>query len=114
MEADIQNWLKQARKGILEFVLLKTIGRQDAYAFELLQAVEKLGFEVSAGTVYPALSRLRADGSVSVTLEESSAGPPRKYYSLTGAGRKRVAAMERLLAPMVTGLNSLLFRGEGQ
>lgn len=111
MDAAAQNWLKQARKGLLEFVLLKTIEREPAYAFELLQTVDALGFDVTAGTVYPALSRLRADGAVRVTLEESSAGPPRKYYSLTAPGRKRLDAMERLLAPMVDGLNTLLHRG---
>jgi PadR family transcriptional regulator PadR len=41
----------------------------------------------SGGTIYPLLSRLRRDGLVETTWRESSAGPPRRYYRLTKAGR---------------------------
>jgi PadR family transcriptional regulator PadR len=41
----------------------------------------------SEGTIYPLLSRLRRDGLVESTWQESPSGPPRRYYRLTAAGR---------------------------
>jgi PadR family transcriptional regulator PadR len=41
----------------------------------------------SEGTIYPLLSRLRRDGLVESTWQESPSGPPRRYYRLTVAGR---------------------------
>ncbi len=42
----------------------------------------------SEGTIYPLLSRLRREGLVEATWQESSSGPPRRYYELTGAGAR--------------------------
>ncbi len=104
----MDNWVKQARKGLLDYVLLRCISERPVYAFEIAQRVEQMGFDVSAGTVYPALSRLRAERWVTVRMEESKLGAPRKYYSITPLGKARMAAMAELLKPMVTSLNTLL------
>jgi len=44
------------------------------------------------GTIYPLMRRMQADGLVDTYLVESSAGPPRKYYRLTEAGRTALKA----------------------
>ena len=44
------------------------------------------------GTIYPLMRRMQTDGLVKTYLEESSSGPPRKYYQLTKAGHAALAA----------------------
>lgn len=104
----LDNWVKQARKGLLEYVLLRCIAEQPMYAYEIAKRVERSGFDVTAGTVYPALSRLRAECWVAVDVEESKLGAPRKYYSITQLGKERLVVMTELLRPMVAGLETLL------
>jgi len=69
---------------------------------------------VSEGTVYPLLSRLKTLGLVRSEWVESDAGHPRKYYSLTSAGKRRAlemaevwvrfsSSMSKLLAPLGKG-----------
>jgi PadR family transcriptional regulator PadR len=76
------------RRGVLEFCVLALIEREATYGTEL---VRHLGTEqnlvTSEGTLYPLLSRLRRAGWVSSTWQESPAGPARRYYSLSPAGR---------------------------
>lgn len=79
----------QLRRGVLEFCVLAMLARQDRYGFDIartLGAVEPIA--VSEGTVYPLLSRLRKDGAVTTSWQESDAGPPRKYYAITAQGRR--------------------------
>jgi PadR family transcriptional regulator PadR len=47
---------------------------------------------VTEGTIYPILGRLTRDGMLEAEWH-ASAAHPRKYYRLTSAGRRRVAAM---------------------
>ena len=82
----------QLRRGVLEFCVLAMLAKEDRYGFDIartLGAVEPIG--VSEGTIYPLLSRLRKDGAVSTSWQESDAGPPRKYYAITAQGRRVLA-----------------------
>ena len=79
----------QLRRGVLEFCVLALLAKEDRYGFDIarsLAAVEPIA--VSEGTVYPLLSRLRKDGAVNTSWQESDAGPPRKYYAITPQGRR--------------------------
>jgi PadR family transcriptional regulator, regulatory protein PadR len=49
----------------------------------------------SEGTIYPLLSRLRRDGLVESTWQESPSGPPRRYYRLTESGRAALETFKR-------------------
>ncbi len=49
---------------------------------------------VVEGTLYPLLNRLKNDGLLSYKWEESSQGPPRKYYELTSEGRTFLGELE--------------------
>ena len=53
--------------------------------------MEADGLLVSEGNHYPLLSRLRRDQLVSTSWQESEAGPPRRYYQLTDAGKRALA-----------------------
>ena len=95
MDADfLDNWLVQARKGLLELCVLNALARGECYGYELCRQLEDVpGLGVTEGTLYPLLSRLRLAGLVTTRLEESSGGPVRKYYRLTDAGRDTLRLM---------------------
>jgi PadR family transcriptional regulator PadR len=64
------------------------------YAFEMIEALGKTGLLTTEGTLYPLLSRLRRDGLVKTEWRESTDGPPRRYYELTGEGRRALAGFK--------------------
>ncbi len=74
------------RKGILEFCILHIISRGEVYASDMLEELTSAKIMVVEGTLYPLLTRLRKAGLVDYKWVESSSGPPRKYYTLTGKG----------------------------
>ena len=80
-------------KGVLEGCVLEIIGRGETYGYEIASTLRDLGFaHVVEGTVYTILVRLEKNGLVTVEKRPSTLGPPRKFYSLNGAGRQSLAA----------------------
>lgn len=78
-------------KGALEGCVLEIINRDETYGYDITQRLRKLGFtEVVEGTVYTILVRLEKNGFVSIKKRPSDMGPPRKFYSLTKAGREEL------------------------
>src|SRR5690606_23337841 len=77
----------QMRKGILEFCILHIISRGEVYASDMIDELREARLIVVEGTLYPLLSRLKNANLVSYQWVESGSGPPRKYYSITQAGR---------------------------
>src|SRR5438132_3236891 len=85
--------LAQMRKGTLQYCVLALLADEERYGFDLVRALAAVdGMVTSEGTIYPLLGRLRRDGLVESTWRESRAGPPRRYYRLTEAGRTALAA----------------------
>ncbi len=76
----------QIKKGVLEMLVLGFLSVRDRYGFELISSISR-NIEISEGTIYPLLKRLKEDGFVETYLMESSEGPPRKYYKLTDTGK---------------------------
>lgn len=79
----------QFKKGALELCILALLNKQDRYGYELVQQVSK-HIEISEGSMYPLLRRLKKEEYFTTYLQESSEGPPRKYYSLTDKGRENL------------------------
>ena len=77
----------QMRKGVLELCILHIIGEGEAYPSDLIAELKKSEMIVKEGTLYPLLTRLKNAGLLAYEWRESTAGPPRKYYHLTAAGR---------------------------
>jgi PadR family transcriptional regulator PadR len=89
-----QNWEAQLRKGCLEMAILASLWQSRLYGLEILRALsEKSRLEVAEGTLYPILSRLKAEGLLDSEWVEAEAGHPRKYYWLTAPGRRRAREM---------------------
>ena len=85
------NWQTQIRKGLLELCILNLLRGSRMYGYDLVKRLAGVpGLLVSEGTIYPLLARLRRAGWVRCELVESDAGPARKYYRLTAAGRDAV------------------------
>ena len=82
----IENTSAQMRKGILEFCILSLISGRDLYTSEILDTLKKGKMLVVEGTVYPLLTRLKNADLLQYRWEESTSGPPRKYYSITPKG----------------------------
>lgn len=83
----ISNIKSQMRKGILEYCILAIISRNEVYASDILETLKTAEIVVVEGTVYPLLTRMKNEGLLSYRWQESTGGPPRKYYSLTDDGR---------------------------
>jgi len=102
-------WEVQLRKGSLELAILAALWGGRLYGLEILRHLEGgSDLVVSEGTVYPLLTRLRTLGLVESEWVESDSGHPRKYYSLTAAGRERALEMGRTWARFAASLNHLL------
>lgn len=102
----------QFKKGVLEMCVLSLLEKGDCYGYEIAQTFS-VELEVSDGTVYPILRRLKVDGYVSSYLEESSGGPPRKYYTLTNHGREFAALLREEWARFQRQVNDLITVGAG-
>jgi PadR family transcriptional regulator PadR len=80
------------RRGLLEFLVLAIVSSDDVYVGDILERLRTTDFATREGTLYPLLSKMRRDGLLDHEWQESTAGPPRKYYRLTDAGRAQLAA----------------------
>jgi PadR family transcriptional regulator PadR len=85
---NIENTKAQMRKGVLEFCILSVLQEKEAYTSDLLQTLKSAKMLVVEGTVYPLLTRLKNSGLLQYRWEESTSGPPRKYYAITPEGQE--------------------------
>ena len=83
----IENTKAQMRKGVLEYCILGILSKGDAYSSDIIERLKSAELIVVEGTLYPLLTRLKNAGLLEYRWEESNAGPPRKYYSLSAQGR---------------------------
>ena len=107
-QTSVDKWEAQLRKGGLELAILAALWHESRYGLEVLRVLADNGLQVSEGTVYPLLNRLRREDLVSTEWVESRDGPPRKYYLLTPAGRERLGGMAIRWQSFNQSLTSLL------
>lgn len=95
MAEDNINKATQLRKGILELAVMAALHDASHYGYSLVRRLTATGaIDIKEGTIYPILARLSREGLVSSHWVESSQGPPRKYYGLTGSGRLACEALQ--------------------
>jgi PadR family transcriptional regulator PadR len=100
----------QFKKGVLELCALTLLAKKNRYGYELVNEISKK-ILISEGTIYPLLRRLKNDGYVTTYLEESKEGAPRKYYQLTGSGKKIQLELKEEWLTFVKKVNSFLKDG---
>lgn len=84
----------QFKKGVLELIVLVIVSKQDMYGYELVKQVCE-AVHVNEGTIYPLLKRMTNEKFFDTYLQESTEGPPRKYYRLTRLGRDQLHQLKR-------------------
>lgn len=103
----IGNTQSQMRKGILEFCILSIIKRGEAYPSDIIEEMKGAEMHILEGTLYPLLTRLKNSGMLTYRWEESSSGPPRKYFSLTQQGREFYKELQKTWNELSNAVNTL-------
>jgi PadR family transcriptional regulator PadR len=102
-------WEAQLRKGALEMAALASLWQGRLYGLEIIRFLENhSSLALAEGTIYPILNRLKVEGLLTSEWVEAEAGHPRKYYSLTEAGRQRLRLMAEAWISFSRGLSRLL------
>lgn len=104
---NVENTKAQMRKGILEFCILSILSKNDHYASEILDTLKGGKMIVVEGTIYPLLTRLKNSGLLEYRWEESTSGPPRKYYKITEAGKASLAELSTSWKALTTAVNKI-------
>jgi len=104
----IENIKSQMRKGVLEYCILNILNQKEAaYTSDILKELKDAKMIVVEGTVYPLLTRLKNAGYLSYRWEESTSGPPRKYYVLTPKGQEFLKTMHQSWEDLVAAVNHI-------
>lgn len=109
---EIENNKVQMRKGFLEFCVLLIISKGEIYSSDILKELEASDLIVVEGTLYPLLSRLREEKLLQYSWAESKAGPPRKYYRITDAGRHTLKQLLGQWQSLSQSINQLIKKYE--
>lgn len=103
----------QLKRGTLELCVLSLLSRNDCYGYELVNRISEC-MQITEGTVYPLMKRLKDNGVIDSYIVESQEGPPRKYYRITDAGRAEKDKLSDEWFEFVDSVNALLKGDNGQ
>jgi PadR family transcriptional regulator PadR len=87
----------QLLKGTTPLLILSVLRDGELYGYQIAQRIrEKSGgtFDPGEGSLYPALHVLESEGALQAKWADSDKGPRRRYYQITPAGQKLLAAHE--------------------
>lgn len=104
---NIENAKAQMRKGTLELCILAIVNKKDCYASDIINTLKEKNLIVVEGTLYPLLTRQKNAGLLSYRWEESTQGPPRKYYALTDEGKKFLIELDESWKELVSVVKSI-------
>ena len=103
----IENNKTQMRRGVLEYSILLILAAGDEYASSIIQKLKEVNIIVAEGTTYPLLIRLKKLGLLNYRWEESTQGPPRKYYMITEYGREQLAGLDSAWDELAKGIETI-------
>jgi PadR family transcriptional regulator PadR len=91
-DSQTRKFQKELNVGLVALVLLAVLDQssEDLYGYEIAKRLQRANNGdalFKEGTVYPVLRALSAGGYLTSRVEPSTAGPPRRYYRITGEGR---------------------------
>ncbi|MCG7426065.1 PadR family transcriptional regulator [Helcobacillus massiliensis] len=107
-------------RAVMPTAILACLTAEDLHGYALALRLDERGLgKPKGGSLYPVLARLEADGCITATWVDGDAGPGRKQYAITAAGRDRLAderaawtAVRSAIAPHSTGQDSDQHEGE--
>ena len=96
-ELQLRKFQKELSAGTVSLALLAVLGAatDPMYGYQIAKRLEQVGQGVLAGkqsALYPVLRNLESAGLLDSFVEPSMAGPPRRYYRITDAGREVLQA----------------------
>jgi PadR family transcriptional regulator, regulatory protein PadR len=97
----------QMRKGVLEYCILLILSKQDAYASDLINMLKEFEMIVVEGTLYPLLTRQKNAKLLSYRWEESTQGPPRKYYTITESGKQFLKELDQSWDKLIQSVHNI-------
>lgn len=103
----LSNLKSQMRKGLLEYCILSIISHDEAYASDILDILKTSQLLVVEGTLYPLLTRMKNEGLLSYRWQESTGGPPRKYYTLTPDGQQLLQQLHQEWQTISTAISQI-------
>lgn len=103
-----ENTQTQMRKGILEYCILSIISKGEIYASDIISELKRAQLLVVEGTLYPLLTRLKNNGLLSYNWQESTSGPPRKYYQITPEGQEVLERLDNTWKELVYAVETSL------
>lgn len=78
---------------------MSSLAEREFYGYELVEHLKvQCGLEVSDGTLYAILLRLKNEGFIRHRWEHAETGPARKYYALTRSGQAALEGMRTVWA----------------
>jgi len=91
----LSNWESQVRKGTLDYIILLCLKRREQYGYEMIKIIKSVArMDISEGTIYPLLNRLKKDELIASRWVEMETGIPRKYYQITEKGLQTLKEMK--------------------
>lgn len=108
LNEQFEKWQLQLRKGVLIYMVLALLNKQEMYGYVLISALsEKLGADMAEGTIYPLLNRMVRSGIVTFDWRIMESGPARKYYQISKTGRQLLKRMRDHWQDVSAGLQEL-------
>ncbi|HSA56969.1 MAG TPA: PadR family transcriptional regulator [Gemmatimonadaceae bacterium] len=98
-------------KGTLEMIVLEVLQHEPMHGWGITELIERRSqglLSVNQGSLYPALYRLVARGWVSSAWQTTENNRQARYYSLTRAGRRQLAAERAQWEKLSRGVNLIL------
>ncbi|MCM1371478.1 MAG: PadR family transcriptional regulator [Bacteroides sp.] len=92
---NVENTKAQMRKGMLEYCIMLLLRHRPCYANDIISQLKSADMIIVEGTLYPLLNRLLKEGILKYEWQESTQGPPRKYYSLTMDGEDALTQLNK-------------------
>lgn len=106
-DQSIEKIKSQMRKGTLEYCVLAVISEKESYPSEIINQLKEKNLIVIEGTLYPLLTRLKNSDYLSYRWEESTGGPPRKYFSITEKGKQVLSELHTAWEEYSRSVNSI-------
>ena len=96
-DLQLRKFQKELSAGTVSLALLAVLAAtgEPMYGYQIAKTLERFGDGVLSGkqsALYPVLRNLQAAGLLDSFVEPSDAGPPRRYYRITDAGRDALRA----------------------
>lgn len=101
---------RELMRGAGPVAVLKLLQSGEKYGYELVEALEQKTDGVLAmgqSTLYPMLYNLEAKGLIQSTWREGDSGRARRYYSLTGKGKKHLEKQTKQWRAVAEAMNGL-------